>query len=456
MSEIKKTMTFGGVALFLALLALVTAPRVSTPDAFVDRGEAFFPDFEDPNKATTLEVIEFDEETAAAAPFKVTFRSNNWTIPSHHDYPADGKDRLAKTAAGVIGITKDDFRTDNVADHELCGVLDPLDDSATSTKGRGKRVTIRGENDAILADFIVGEKIPEREGFRFVRIPDQKRVYAAKMDIDISTKFEDWIEKDLLEIERSTIDQIVLKDYSINERSRRVDQRDTVTLDKDGSTWKADKMRSSQEVDSTKMNDLAGALDELSIVGVRPKPEGLSEGLKQIEEDGLRITQSDLLSLQGKGYYFTRDGSLLSNEGEVQARTTDGVAYTLRFGEIVYGTGDSVTAGNESSDNQESGPGENRYLFITTEFDPTTFKEPKKPANRDFEGKEEGDLTDADRENKRLDEEYKAWEEKIEAGREKSTSLNDRFARWYYVISAESFDKIHLTRKDLVKAKEKS
>ena len=66
-------------------------------------------------------MIEFDEETAAARPFKVTNNNGLWTIPSHHDYVADGEDRLAQTAAGMITITKDDFRSDNVADHELLG-----------------------------------------------------------------------------------------------------------------------------------------------------------------------------------------------------------------------------------------------------------------------------------------------------------------------------------------------
>ena len=137
-------MTWAGAAVLLLLLAFLTAPRGFTPDAFLDQGEAFFPEFTDPNVATTLEVIEFDEETAASRPFKVTFTQGKWTIPSHHDYPADGQDRLARTAAGVIDIRKDDFRSNNVADHEACGVIDPLDQTVTTLKGRGKRVTIKG------------------------------------------------------------------------------------------------------------------------------------------------------------------------------------------------------------------------------------------------------------------------------------------------------------------------
>ena len=95
MSETRKTAAFGGVALVLLLFALLTAPQRAMPDDFLDRGETFFPEFTDPNVATTLEVIEFDGGTATARPFQVTFRNGRWTIPSHHDYAADGEDRLA-------------------------------------------------------------------------------------------------------------------------------------------------------------------------------------------------------------------------------------------------------------------------------------------------------------------------------------------------------------------------
>ncbi len=448
MSEIKKTMTFGGAALVLVLLALITAPRQTTPDAFVDRGEAFFPDFTDPNVATTLEVIEYNDETAAASPFKVTFQDGRWTIPSHHDYPADGKDRLAKTAAGVIGITKDDFRSDNVSDHEVCGVIDPLDET-TTLQGRGKRVTIKGEGEKVLADLIIGKELEGRENFRFVRVPDQKRVYVSKIDIDISTKFEDWIEKDLLLVEQADIDQIILQDYSINERSGRVDMRDTISLTKADGEWAMERA-GGKELDTSKVNNLASSIKGIQIVGIRSKPPGVTETLERVEA-GLPITQSDLLALQSRGYYFTRDGRLLSNEGEIQVRTTKGITYTLRFGEIVYGRGEAITAGTAASDDQEAGPGENRYLFITAEFDPSLLPEPPKPANTDFEGKEDDELTDEDRENKKLAEAHKEWEESFKEGEEKAAELTARFAPWYYVIGSASFDKIHLTRSDLYK-----
>jgi len=451
MSETRKTLIFAGVALVLVVLAAITAPRRITPNAFVDQGELFFPEFVDPNAAKTLEVIDFDEETGAAAPFKVTFKNGRWTIPSHHDHPADGEDRLAQTAAGVIGIKKDDFRSDNVSDHEACGVIDPLDQAATSAGGRGQRITIKGDNDVVLADFIVGKEVPDRAGFRFVRVPGQKRVYAARMNIDISTSFRDWIEADLLLVDKDRVAEIVLKDYSINERTRQLDERDVLILDKAGDIWVANRMKENEEVDNTKVGAVLSALDELTIEGVRLKPAGLSASLES-HPDSLTVNTEDMLSLQSRGYYFTRDGRLVSNEGELQVKTEDAVTYTLRFGEVVYGSGLTVSAGAGADDGK--GPGENRYLFITTQFDPSLFAEPQQPENTFFLNRPDSVWTEDDRTNKALYNAHSKWQAKQSERKRISDDLNARFAKWYYVISAESFDKLRQRRSDLIKQKE--
>jgi hypothetical protein len=449
MSESRKTLILAGVAVFLVAVALLTAPRKLTPDAFVDQGEPFFPEFTDPNSARTLEVIDFNAETGSAAPFKVTFKDGRWSIPSHYDHPADGKDRLAKTAAGVIGVNKDDFRSDNAADHELCGVVDPLDQATTSMTGRGQRVTMKGENDVVLADVILGKKIEGREGFRFVRVPDQKRIYAARADLDISTQFKDWIESDLLLVDKDAIDHVVLKDYSVNERSGQINERDVLTLRKDGDTWTANRMKADQEVDAAKVGQMLTALDELTIEGVRPKPPGLSVSLER--SSALEISRANMLELQSKGYYFTRpEGRLVSNEGELEVRTRDGVTYTLRFGEIVYGSGMAVSAGTGA---EPGGPGENRYLFITTRFDPSLFTEPAKPKNTYFLNRPDSLWTDDDRHNRQLQSAHDDWETRQAERRKTSDTLNARFANWYYVISSQSFDKLHQTRSDLVREK---
>jgi hypothetical protein len=451
MNEMRRTIYFAAGAVALAALSIVTAPRQKTPEASFDQGEAFFPDFTDPNAARTLEVVDWDEQTGAAVPFKVTFQGGKWTIPSHHGYPADGKDRLAKTAAGMIGITKDDFRTDNVSDHEACGVIDPLDTANPSLKGRGKRVTIKGENDVVLADLIIGKSFEGREGFRLVRVPGQKRVYGARVNLDISTKFKDWIEADLMLIDKEEIERFDLKDYSIDERSGRLDVRDDIVVTKDGDQWAMAGTPAGKELDQYKVNNLVRAVDELSIEGVRPKPEGLTASLSR---GGVSITQADMVSLQNHGFYFARDGRLVSNEGELQVRATDGVSYTLRFGEVAFGDGEAVSAGNSAPG--EDAAGENRYLMITASFDPARFREPAKATNLAFQSKPDSTWTPMDRRQKDIQDAHDRWSQKVDAGRRRVAQLNDRFAKWYFVISSDSYDGLRLRRKDLVKDKPKA
>lgn len=420
MTETRRTIYYAGVALLLAGVAFAMAPRQKMPQAFFDQGQQFFPDFTDPNSARSLEVVDWDEATGQAVPFKVTFENGRWTIPSHHGYPADGKDRLAKTAAGLIGLTKDDFRTDNAADHEACGVIDPLDNTVQSLKGRGRRVTIKGDNGVVLADLIIGKGSEGREDFRLVRVPGQKRVYGTKINVDISTKFKDWIDPDLTMIEKDEIDRVELRDYSIDEQSGRLDQRDNVVLNRDGENWKMAGLPAGKDVDNYKLNNLVQAVDQLSIEGVRPKPDGLTASLQRAS-GGISITQSDMESLQSHGYYFSRDGRLVSNEGELQVHTKDGVMYTLRFGEVAFGQGTALSAGDSVETRKPGQTGENRYLMISASLDPN--------------------LKDA---------------KAIEAAKKRVDDLNGRFAKWYYVISAQSFDSIHLNRKDLLKDKPKA
>ena len=460
MDEMRKTLIFVAAAALVAFVAFLAAPGDLTPEAFSDRGEMFFPDFTDPNAAASLEVIDFDEETGRIDAFNVVFKGTRWRIPSHHNYPADDKDRLARTAAGLIDVRKDDVVAEVAADHESLGVVDPLDESVASLAGRGKRVSIKDGNDNLLADLIVGKNVPGREGrYRYLRVPGQKRTYAARFDVDVSSRFGDWIEKDLLEVDLDRIEQVTLKDYSIDESTRVLDQRDTIVLTRGDPDWTANRMRSGQKVDGVKIEDLLKALDELTIVGVRPKPAGLSRSLEDNDE-GISLNREALVSLQEKGYYFTRDGQLVSNEGEAQVRSKDGVVYTLRFGEIVYGAGEAVTAGTEMSGQggpggpgRADGPGglgENRYLFITTRFDAGVFPEPRKPADTGFQARADSLWTNADRTDANLHEKHEAWKRNVENGRRTSADLNTRFAQWYYVISADSFDRIHLRRGDLV------
>ena len=116
---------FVAVAVAVALLAWVSRPSlpVDEPEDMV--GQELFAEFTDPLSATSLEILEFDEETASVRPFKVAQVADRWSIPSHENYPADAEDQLADVAAGLMGLAVLDTASDNPGDHELYGVVDP-------------------------------------------------------------------------------------------------------------------------------------------------------------------------------------------------------------------------------------------------------------------------------------------------------------------------------------------
>ncbi len=443
MNDTRKTIYYAAAALVLVVLAWLSLPRQYTPEAFHDQGQKFFPAFTDPNAATSMEVIDWDETSGRAKPFKVQFKNGRWTIPSHHDYPADGRDRLAKTAAGVIDLTKDDFRTDNIAEFADCGVIDPSDDKATSAVGRGQRITIRGASDEVLADFIIGKFVAGKADYRYVRVPGQNRVYAVKAKLEISAKFEDWIDRDLLQVSKDQVAKIMRRDYSINERTGSVEQRDNLTLTQKDGKWSMN----GGTVDSAAVQALLSAIDSVTIEGVRKKPEGLSATLRA--EQGGSITQADLMSLQSKGFYLSRDGQLLSNEGELQVQAKDGITYVLRFGEVLHGSGLLITSGEGEEDAAASGAAASRYLFLSCSFDSKFFPEPKRPTDTSWVGKPDSTLTAAQKEQSSIKAEHDSWRAKVEGSNNRSVELNRRYADWYYVITSDAFDKLHVGRAEL-------
>src|SRR2546423_1927387 len=100
-----RTLIFAGTAVIATVFALAANQftKPSTPAGAFDFGKDFHPDFTDAAKATAMRVVAYDEATALPKVFTVEYK-DGWKIPSYHDYPADGKDQLAKAAASVIGL----------------------------------------------------------------------------------------------------------------------------------------------------------------------------------------------------------------------------------------------------------------------------------------------------------------------------------------------------------------
>jgi hypothetical protein len=327
-----KTAAFVAAALALGIAAAVVQPESATPSFFRDQGAAFYPKFTDPQAARTIEVVDYDESTATATPLKVQFDRGHWVIASHYDYLVEIGDRLAKTAASLLDLKKDIVRSDSVQDHALLGVIDPLDAKA-GLAGRGKRVTLRDAHGQVLADYILGKPAQGKSGYRYLRVPGEKRTYAVKTDADPSARFADWVNAGVLRIAGGSIRKITVNHYNIDTAAGRLSNAVRTALTPENAQWKP----------------MVATLDGLKIVDVRPKPPSLAQGLRSGQ---LELSLETAVSLRQKGYFLSPDGRLFATEGDMTVETANGVLYSLRFGDVA-GTG-----------------GDNRNLFVTASFDP--------------------------------------------------------------------------------------
>ena len=519
MNETTKTAIFLTLAVVLVAVAFVARPvvREIKPDEMIDK--ALFPEFDDPLKIKTLEIVRLDS-TGDPVEFRIAEVDDTWSIPSHGNYPADAKEQMGKVAAALIDlkvheVKKLDEAADKTTLHAMYGVIDPTSDAASLGEGIGVKVKLGGSGDKTLVDLIIGKETNPREkksvddpdekgNLRYVRITGQTPVYVVEIDPErFSTSFDQWIERNLLDI--NTLD---LKQIFIDEDSLKIEfvERSTggglalqkvpvlglvgdMLLGYNGSAvgaekWKLEQatrfdkksdkyvdapMQPDEELNIEVLDAMVSALNDLKIVSVTKKPSVLAAALKSGE--ALETIEPDP-SLEAAGFYLVkmldRKGGttggrvqLRSNEGDLQLRMKDGIRYNLRFGKLT-GTESEIDESEGGKDatkpKDEPTMGANRYIFITAEFDSSVIPPPdiKEVPEVPTEG-EAADIEKAkvekeriEKSNQREEDRYKAA---IEAGQGRVKELTDRFADWYYVIPEDVYKKVHIGLADIVREK---
>jgi len=404
MNEMTKTLTYAGIAVVLLGGAWLVRSNADSDAVVDDAGQQFFPDFTNPLDAETFEIIDFDQSTATIKPFRVAKSNGVWSIPSHEGYPADAQRQLGQAAASMVGLKKLGVASEDRADHEKFGVVEPDPGKlAAGATGVGKRVTLEGKNGEKLAKLIIGEADKDKPELHYVREPGQDRVYVAKVPTEkLSTKFEDWIEPDLLKLNAFDVKQVTIKDHSLDLLRRTLDPRAEIILDFDNkdSKWslagmkvfeggpasKDIKLTADQELDSQKLNDLKTALDDLKIVDVARKPGELSTDLKGGEEAIKNQAAAQMLAKRGFAFGPSPNGGveLYATEGEARCGMNNGVEYVLRFGAIT-GRGekddakkdDDKEADKKKADDESADGGVNRYVLVTTRFNQDLIPKPE-------------------------------------------------------------------------------
>ena len=423
MNEIKTTFTFLVFAAILAAAALgshfMNQPSDSKDFELV--GEPFFENFDSASQAQSLTVSAVDSESGRLERFEVNNQNGLWRIPSEYNYPAEAADRLATTASSVMGIVRESLAGRLSNEHAKLGVLDPLADDIEDPEGVGKRITLKGADDEVVVDLIVGKEAGDvvltgaeapfgnssGEKYYFVRNPEEQQTYKVKLKIDLSTKFSDWIDPDLLRIDPNLVTAVTIDNYSLEEdqsnplspnKSLFKAQGDKIQMTRESSTeaWKLDGLISEvEELQTAKISEMLGVFDQLKIAGVRPKSKYkgfflLTPDLKlnlqpEFESDKQGLAQA-IQQLQGeldqKGFNLAGTAEkmeLVAQNGDVSIGTEQGVLYTLSVGATFEGEDTDIEIGTaeDSSDDEEAQEAakepevqnQDRYMMVRVAFD---------------------------------------------------------------------------------------
>ena len=352
----------------------------------------------------------------------------------------------------------------------LAGAFNQIDNYFDVNKqiGFGTLISITDEKNNEFS-LIIGEEVGENQSsdgtvgaaLHLVRIPGEDAVFVAEIDVDtFTTEFTDWINDDLLDLDSIDVRQLSIHDYTSfkrTESSLGITERLQVQIDwnVEEGIWSLAQMLEflgndqvpvetvlniDEELNADRLNTLQDAIDSLKISDVRRKPAGLGADLKinsRIFDPESRV------DLERRGFFLVnaRDGSgdqeLLCANGELHISTEQGIKYLLRFG-------------SEVADDDEI----LRHMFVTTRLDKQLLPEPELVDLPDVDPDDELTQQAYDEVKRNNDLLIEDHAQRIKDAEERVEDLNSRFADWYYLISEYTYNRLHLSKTDLIAIKE--
>lgn len=403
--EIVTSAIAGVCALALAgtSVGLYYASQPVAPDQYAKVHTVFYEGFNSADQIATMQLTAVDSDGEAQT-FQLEKQNGLWIIPTHHNYPAEAGQRLSQTATALQGLER--LRLANAAKgaQDNLGVLDPTSDAAKENPdAAGKLIQFKDSNDEVLFELIVGNQVEKKENanvydlqatqdegsFYYVRVPSENETYVAELSLDISNKFSDWINQDLLELTTGQLRKLKLDNYRLESRNvianggisvqRQLVREGELVLSKSSASdpWTVPDMAPNQEVDSAKVDQVLEAIENVELVGVRPQYTyqgqsllddelqlSLPEALQKDQQAAIQALEEMQSELINAGFGLAQDPQtgktrLVAEFGEMEATSNEGIIYTLFYGAEVQGEGSAIeigsTGNNETAkDNNEA------------------------------------------------------------------------------------------------------
>ncbi|MEZ6056468.1 MAG: DUF4340 domain-containing protein [Planctomycetaceae bacterium] len=506
MNHMTRTIAFVVAALLSTAAAIATYVATRPPEIaeYLGVGEPFFPNFTDADQANAILVAGWNSQSSRVERFEVVRDPNGlWHIPSHYNYPADGQKQFAQAATSAIGIVRISLVSSELDAHKKYGVIDPLDENPTIVQGEnetGTRISFT-DSGSTLADYIIGRPREEAEeesksineggrrvmqGVYYVRAANERQVYLARVNLQMSTRFSDWIRSDLLEVERNDIHKLLLDHYEMSPQAKQKIPGDLMMLNRsdDDAHWIVDGVDTQVEQPRRFVIDtLTRTLAQLDIIGVRPRKLSYVNNLFVPNDQTIK----DDLSF---GFFHSpATGDIAGAAGDIKVWTVNGIRYTIRYGDINSDSGLSADISDTSTASTEPGDAEaaakaslGRNLLVSVAYDaeslgpppvePTrgTSSEDNVGAPETDNGKAATDATETPSDaatvastDATVDEDatyeeamsvYKtrkaAYDASVKRAQERVRELEFKFSQWYYIIPEESFGKLHVSRDEMI------
>jgi hypothetical protein len=412
-------------------------------------------------QVVSVRVVTWDDSAGKPKVLEVRRNQGSWIIPSHYNYPADGGTRVGKTSGGVRNVARGRLVTRDSKLHEELGVVDPfLEDD--KVKGRGKRVVLKDATEGVLVDLIIGKSAPDGDNRVFVRDAEDSAVYTARLgafkideedqtdtSYDVSSRFVDWVETDLLKLKSEDVRAISVSDYSVNEQTAAIEERSLSRFIRPaGATdWTSPQTPEGKRVLKDTLDKLLSQATSLRLSGVRRFDLawlGHAGFFPSNNQQPLNRPDSLRVSFEGTTY------ALFGNEGRVDFTTKDGLRYSLLFGEISGEDEDKPSGDAAQAKKQEAG--HNRYMSVYVAYDPAADEDAIK-------AKAEADAKKAEADKAAAADPTKVAEKPAEVpptvapGQARAAIAQARFSQFFYVISDENFKALRPALDKLFEAK---